>query len=76
MEAQNRAKAKLLYDVIDASNGFYSGHAQPTVRSMMNVSFRLPSEEITNKFVKGARGSRDDRFEGTSLGRRDSGIDL
>src|SRR5262245_24629027 len=46
MEAQNRAKAKLLYDVIDSSSGFYSGHAQPAVRSMMNVSFRLPSEEM------------------------------
>jgi phosphoserine aminotransferase len=54
MEAQNRAKAKLLYDVIDSSNGFYAGHAQPAVRSMMNVSFRLPSDEMTNKFVKGA----------------------
>ena len=61
MEAQNRAKAKLLYDVIDTSNGFYSGHAQPAVRSMMNVSFRLPSEEMTNKFVTGAeeRGMTD-----------------
>src|SRR3954469_23587531 len=61
MEAQNRAKAKLLYDVIDQSNGFFSGHAQPAVRSIMNVSFRLPSEELTNAFVKGAedRGMTD-----------------
>lgn len=54
MESLNRAKAKLLYDVIDASAGFYAGHAQPNCRSMMNVSFRLPSEELTTKFVKGA----------------------
>jgi phosphoserine aminotransferase len=54
MEAQNRSKAKLLYDVIDESDGFYTGHAQSAVRSMMNVSFRLPSDELTNKFVKGA----------------------
>src|SRR3954470_5485277 len=54
MESQNRAKAKLLYDVIDQSDGFYSGHAQPAVRSMMNVSFRLPSDELTGKFVKEA----------------------
>jgi phosphoserine aminotransferase len=61
MEAQNRAKAKLLYDVIDSSDGFYAGHAQPAVRSMMNVSFRLPSEELTNQFVQGAeeRGMTD-----------------
>jgi phosphoserine aminotransferase len=54
MESINRSKAKLLYDVIDQSNGFYAGHAQPAVRSMMNVSFRLPTDELTNKFVKGA----------------------
>ena len=61
MEAQNRAKARRLYDVIDQSGGFYSGHAQPTCRSMMNVSFRLPSDELTTKFVKGAeeRGMTD-----------------
>src|SRR5262249_45174708 len=54
MDAQNRAKAKLLYDVIDATSGFYAGHAQPAVRSTMNVSFRLPNDELTNKFVKHA----------------------
>ena len=70
------AKAKLLYDVIDASDGFYTGHAQPECRSMMNVSFRLPSDELTNKFVKGAEERRHDRFERPSLGRRDSGVDL
>src|SRR5207344_1780525 len=51
MHAQNRAKAKLLYDAIDASGGFYSGHSQPACRSFMNVTFRLPSDELTTKFV-------------------------
>jgi phosphoserine aminotransferase len=61
MDAQNRTKAKMLYDVIDQSRGFYTGHAQPNCRSMMNVSFRLPTEELTNKFLKGAeqRGMTD-----------------
>jgi phosphoserine aminotransferase len=54
MESLNRSKSKLLYDVIDASDGFYTGHSQPEWRSMMNVSFRLPSEELTKKFVDGA----------------------
>jgi phosphoserine aminotransferase len=54
MEAQNRAKAKLLYDVLDASDSFYKGHSQPAWRSMMNVSFRLPTDELTAKFVSGA----------------------
>jgi phosphoserine aminotransferase len=61
MESINRRKAKLLYDVIDEAGGFYVGHAQPTFRSMMNVSFRLPSEELTTKFLAGAeeRGMTD-----------------
>jgi phosphoserine aminotransferase len=61
MESQNRSKANLLYDVIDRSNGFYIGHSQPTCRSMMNVSFRLPTDDLTAKFVDGAqeRGMTD-----------------
>lgn len=55
MAAQNEAKAKLLYEVIDRSNGFFSGHAQPNCRSKMNVTFRLPSDELTQKFVGEAK---------------------
>lgn len=51
MYALNRQKAQLLYDVIDASQGFYRGHAQPECRSVMNVTFRLPSEELEKKFL-------------------------
>jgi phosphoserine aminotransferase len=54
MQEINRGKAKLLYDVIDESHGFYTGHARPDCRSMMNVSFRLPSDELTGRFVKAA----------------------
>jgi phosphoserine aminotransferase len=61
MEAINRKKAKLLYDVVDESQGIYMGHSQPACRSMMNVSFRLPNDDLTAKFVKGAeeRGMTD-----------------
>jgi phosphoserine aminotransferase len=52
MHAANKAKAKLLYDVIDESGGFYRGHAQPACRSLMNVTFRLPSESLEQEFVK------------------------
>ncbi|HEX3599177.1 MAG TPA: 3-phosphoserine/phosphohydroxythreonine transaminase [Lacipirellulaceae bacterium] len=58
METLNRSKSKLLYDVIDTSSGFYTGHSQPQWRSMMNVSFRLPNEELTKKFVEGAEKQR------------------
>jgi phosphoserine aminotransferase len=54
MSRHNRAKAKLLYDVLDASAGFYSGHARPDCRSDMNVTFRLPDEATEKEFVKGA----------------------
>src|SRR5215203_1695048 len=47
----NKEKAKILYDAIDASDGFYEGHAAPSARSLMNVTFRLPSETLENKFV-------------------------
>jgi len=52
MHARNKEKAKLLYDIIDSSGGFYRGHAQPDVRSLMNVTFRLPSEDLEKAFVK------------------------
>jgi phosphoserine aminotransferase len=51
MHAQNQLKAKMLYEVIDASDGFYAGHAQADSRSLMNVVFRLPSDELTQTFV-------------------------
>ncbi|HJS09621.1 MAG TPA: 3-phosphoserine/phosphohydroxythreonine transaminase [Pirellulales bacterium] len=52
MHAINQQKARLLYDAIDESAGFYRGHAQPDVRSLMNVTFRLPSEALEKEFVK------------------------
>ncbi|NBT12941.1 MAG: 3-phosphoserine/phosphohydroxythreonine transaminase [Planctomycetia bacterium] len=54
MDRHNRGKAKLLYDVLDASGGFYAGHARPDCRSDMNVTFRLPDEATEKEFVKGA----------------------
>jgi len=50
----NDEKAKLIYDAIDNSNGFYRGHADKDSRSKMNITFRLPSEELEKKFVKEA----------------------
>lgn len=51
MRQINRAKARMLYEVIDASADFYQGHAQLKDRSVMNVAFRLPSEELTQAFL-------------------------
>jgi phosphoserine aminotransferase len=47
----NQAKATTIYDAIDNSGGFYRGHAEPGSRSKMNITFRLPSEDLEKKFV-------------------------
>jgi phosphoserine aminotransferase len=50
----NAAKAALVYNAIDQSGGFYAGHARPESRSLMNVTFRLPSEDLEKTFAKQA----------------------
>lgn len=51
MEKHNQEKAALIYDSIDNSGGFYRGHAVKDSRSLMNISFRLPSEELEKTFA-------------------------
>jgi len=63
MQRENEAKAKLLYDAIDAGD-FYRGHAAPEARSLMNVTFRLPSEDLEKQFVKEATEARLDGLKG------------
>lgn len=58
MQTINQKKAKLLYDVIDESDGFYIGHAQKDSRSVMNVPFRMNSEELDQLFLKEAAGQQ------------------
>jgi len=48
---RNGKKAALIYEAIDGSHGFYTGHAQAAARSLMNITFRLPSEELEKKFL-------------------------
>jgi len=64
MEKINEEKAKILYDAIDASDGFYNGHAKKTARSLMNVTFRLPSEELEKQFVTEATAKGFDGLKG------------
>lgn len=47
----NRAKADLLYSLLDRSDGFYRGWAVPKDRSLMNVSFNLPTPEMEGRFL-------------------------
>ncbi len=57
MAALNARKAAALYSVIDASGGFYKGHAAVEYRSDMNVTWRLPSEELEKDFVEQAKAA-------------------
>jgi phosphoserine aminotransferase len=50
MAEHNAAKARLLYDYIDASD-FFRGTVQADSRSLMNVCFRAPTEELETKFI-------------------------
>ena len=61
--AVNARKAGKLYAEIDRS-GFYRGTAQKDSRSLMNVTFRLPSEELEQRFVKDAEKSGLDGLKG------------
>ncbi|MFE5318674.1 3-phosphoserine/phosphohydroxythreonine transaminase [Paenibacillus sp. NPDC056579] len=71
MEKSNIEKSKLVYDVIDASGGFYNGNIDKDSRSIMNITFRLPSEELEKKFVK---ESEQNNFVGLAGHRSVGGI--
>jgi phosphoserine aminotransferase len=63
MQQENEAKAKLIYDAIDQGE-FYRGHADSDSRSMMNVTFRLPSEDLEKKFASEATAAGMDGLKG------------
>ena len=63
MEKQNEEKAQLLYEAIDATD-FYRGHADLDCRSTMNVTFRMPAEELDKKFVAEATAQGLDGLKG------------
>ncbi len=51
MEQRNQHKARLIYDTIDTSNGFYRSPVAVDSRSLMNIVFRLPSEDLESQFI-------------------------
>ncbi|MFC1976753.1 3-phosphoserine/phosphohydroxythreonine transaminase [Chloroflexota bacterium] len=55
VEKINAAKKDLLYSTIDAAPDFYKGTAEKASRSWMNVTMRLPTEDLENKFIADAR---------------------
>jgi phosphoserine aminotransferase len=63
MAAANQRKAGKLYAEIDRT-GFYRGHAAKDSRSLMNVTFRLPSEELEKRFAQEATAAGFDGLKG------------
>ncbi|CAM6082893.1 unnamed protein product [Calypogeia fissa] len=57
-EKRNTEKAKILYDTIDGSDGFYKCPVEKSVRSLMNVPFTMATPEMEAEFIKeaGAQG--------------------
>lgn len=69
MYKRNVEKAGLLYDYMDSTDGYYKGTAAKDDRSLMNVTFRLPSEELEKKLIaeageKGFSGLKGHRSVG------------
>lgn len=64
VQAMNKEKAAILYKAIDASDNYYRGHAEADCRSLMNVTFRLPSEDLEKKFIKEATAAGLDGLKG------------
>ncbi|MEO8434237.1 MAG: 3-phosphoserine/phosphohydroxythreonine transaminase [Pyrinomonadaceae bacterium] len=63
MQRENEVKALLLYDAIDSTD-YYRGHADADSRSNMNVTFRLPSEDLEKKFAREATAAGLDGLKG------------
>ena len=63
VQKMNEEKAAKLYAAIDASD-FYKGTAVPEFRSPMNVTFRLPTEELEAQFVKEAAAKNMSSLKG------------
>ena len=64
MAKRNEEKAKLVYDVIDAHPDFFRGYADTDCRSLMNVTFGLPTQELEAKFATEAKAIGLDGLKG------------
>jgi len=64
IDKHNNAKAAVIYEAIDASGGYYRGHAQANSRSRMNITFRLATEDLENKFAKESTAAGLDGLKG------------
>ena len=63
---RNTRKAEILHEAIDRSDGFYRGHAAAESRSLMNVTFRLPSESLEKNSSPSPRRTAWSDWPGTA----------
>ena len=63
MATINERKAKTLYDELDRTE-FWKPHADADSRSLMNVTFKLPTEDLDDAFVKAATAAGFDGLKG------------
>ncbi len=63
IEKMNREKAELLYQAIENSD-FYKGHARFDSRSIMNITFNLPTPELEAQFIREATAVSFDGLKG------------
>ncbi|GJQ32117.1 MAG: phosphoserine aminotransferase [Ignavibacteriaceae bacterium] len=64
MYATNKKKADTLYNCLDNSNGFFKAHALPGSRSLMNVTFNLPTPELEKQLISEATAAGFDGLKG------------
>ena len=64
MAVHNQTKASVLYDAIDHSNGFYTGHAHTSCRSTMNIAFTCPNPELDAAFLEVATAAGMQNLKG------------
>jgi len=64
MHQLNQEKARLVYDAMDRHPRIYQGHARAEDRSLMNATFKLPSEELENAFLAEAKKLGLDSLKG------------
>ncbi len=63
MSKRNEEKARILYDALDA-NAACTPHADKDSRSLMNVTWRMSSEEMEKRFVEEATARRMTNLKG------------
>jgi phosphoserine aminotransferase len=64
MYKTNKEKGGIIYNAIDNSGGYYKGHAEKDSRSLMNITFRMPNEELEKKFITEATTAGFDGLKG------------